>query len=160
MPKIMKYFLHFSNNFWIIYFSLVFACLGFLSPANRGALMTCVLVNIAKFLPFFLILISLHAQGFYMPIYICKTPVKFTLYLANLICGLPVYVKYSCCHFHFSTILLLLFIWRENEEHMSGVFFPPYLYVFIIIFPFLLKVLFVCLGTVGGYVSSRMYKSK
>ena len=27
-----------------LYVSVVFACLGFLSPANRGSLMTCVLV--------------------------------------------------------------------------------------------------------------------
>ena len=34
-----------------IMFSLsVFACLGFLSPANRGALMTCALVSCLKFI--------------------------------------------------------------------------------------------------------------
>lgn len=33
-----------SQIFIMVFFTLVFACLGFLSPANRGALMTCSLV--------------------------------------------------------------------------------------------------------------------
>ncbi|XP_077866353.1 LOW QUALITY PROTEIN: transmembrane 9 superfamily member 2-like [Saccoglossus kowalevskii] len=33
-----------SQIFFMTFITLVFACLGFLSPANRGALMTCVLV--------------------------------------------------------------------------------------------------------------------
>lgn len=35
-----------SSEFGFCFFSVVFACLGFLSPANRGALMTCALVSL------------------------------------------------------------------------------------------------------------------
>lgn len=47
--NILFYLVYSSFMFELLSFS-VFACLGFLSPANRGALMTCSLVSSFVFL--------------------------------------------------------------------------------------------------------------
>lgn len=67
---------HFKSNF--VCFILGFACLGFLSPANRGALMTCVLVQ------YFLTLSSMWTV-FYVDILLCGLSSMWTVFYVDIL---------------------------------------------------------------------------